>query len=392
MPFSVGSNWDSELVERIVEFPEVHDLYATSAKNVVGGGRPYRNLPKVTNAEMESHMRKVRDAGLSFSFLLNSPSMGGREFVPETMRQVMDTVQWALDSGANYITVAIPYLIELIKERFPDAKIKASYNAKIKSVDVARSFADLGADVICVEQSIHRNFPLLEAIADSVDIPIQVICTVDCLAGCPNMSAMYHMNNTCTLSSTRKDVNKNNRHSVSYCISWCHLMKVLDPERIIKAGFIRPEDLHHYEAVGINQFKLDTRVLTTDHIIDRVRAYSDRRWDGDLKHLLSVFPIGFKTRVSELGQPERKPEENEAFEGFFSLKGGFDFDEMLTIDNRALDGFMDRFVKKPCPPSCTNCSYCAQFAKKSLNWDEKQRWRLIDILQNYRTSLMAGER
>jgi len=392
MPFSIGSNWDNELVDRLSEFDEVADLYATSAKSVVGGGRPYRNLPRVSRTEMETHIRRVRDSGRSFSFLLNAPTMGGREFVPEVAGSVMETAAWAVDAGANYLTVAIPYLIELLKSRFPDVKVKASYNAKVNSVQLAKSFAGLGADMICVEQSIHRNFPLLEAIAAGVPTPIQVICTVDCLAGCPNMAAMYHMNNTCILSSDRKQVGRFNRHSVSYCIAWCHLMKLLDPERIIKGGFIRPEDLHYYEAVGINQFKLDTRVLTTDHIIDRVSAYTSRRYDGDLKHLLSVFPIGFKTRLSEL-EPSRRPaEENPAFEAFFSLKGGFDFDEMLYIDNRALDGFLDRFAGQPCPPSCGDCAYCRNWSEKALRWSPEHRERLTAILEKYRAAVFAGER
>jgi collagenase-like PrtC family protease len=286
--------------------------------------------------------------------------------------------------------VAIPYLIELIKGRFPDVLVKASYNAKVRSVEQAVSFERLGADLICVDQSIHRNFPLLKAIAAGVKAPIQVICTVDCLAGCPNMAAMYHMNNTCTLSSERKQFDRNTRHAVSYCISWCHLMKVVAPERIIKGGFIRPEDLHHYEAVGINQFKLDTRVLTTDHIMERVQAYTSRRYDGDLKRLLSVFPIGFKTRVSELEERPSAPEDDPAFAEFFSLKQRFDFDGMLTIDNRALDGFLERFVGHPCPPSCQGCNYCAAFANKACRWSEDRRNELLRIFESYRGALLEG--
>ena len=61
-----------------------------NSKSVMGAGRP---VPRVlSRAEMEGHFRAAHDAGLTFSYLFNAPTMGGREFLPEVWRKLEEEI------------------------------------------------------------------------------------------------------------------------------------------------------------------------------------------------------------------------------------------------------------------------------------------------------------
>jgi glycine betaine catabolism B len=61
---------------------------------------------------------------------------------------------------------------------------------------------------------------------------------------------------------------------------------------IIKSAWIRPEDLPAYEAMGYTTFKLLERGIPSAELLRRVKAYSERRFDGNLAELLLSY--GFK--------------------------------------------------------------------------------------------------
>jgi collagenase-like PrtC family protease len=387
MALSVGTNWDPEFVRAAARFEGVTDFYGSMARQLIGSGRPYANLPKVTREEVAEHVRLVRSLGRTFTWLMNAPGVGGREVQPDFMKQYLAEVEWLVSIGIEALTLAIPLLIEVTRERFPKLRIKASYNCKICTVDQALAFERLGADELVVHQPLHRDFATLRAVCKAVHVPVQAIPTVDCVRGCPNMSALYHMNNTCAVNSGRVEFGRFSRHGGAYCLGWCQVMKVEHPAEILKGGIIRPEDLACFEEAGVASFKLDTRVHTTPNAIRIVEAYATRRFDGNLVDLASILPLGFKNRSHELDGRPQFGDTDPDYAAFFALKWDFPFSRMLVVDNRKLDGFLERFVSHPCPPSCVGCAHCQTWADRAVTVDQELKERFVRASLTYRKAL-----
>lgn len=387
MRLSVGTNWDPALVEALGQVEQVHDLFGCLPSHVVGHGRPAVSVPQVSRDDIAQHIRQVHRAGMTFTYLLNAPGMGGRQFEPRYRKDILEHLDWLCEIKVDSVTVSITDLAQLIVERYPRLNVKISHNSYVRTLEQALIFQELGASMITLHQTATRNFHLMAKLTGNLSIPLQIICTIDCMPGCPN-SIGYHMSATSTLSSTRALPDQHNRHSSGYCFSWCHLKKLEKPEEILKGGFVRPEDLPAYEQAGIHEFKLDTRVLTTAHILDRVRAYSSGSYDGDLKRLLSVFSLGYKTRAGgQMGTGTAGTGQGQP-EVFFELGSHVDFDAVLNLDNSALEHFLEMFRETGCNMDCESCNYCVFFAQEAMNWNEPERDKIVALLTDYRTWLL----
>ncbi len=82
------------------------------------------------------------------------------------------------------------------------------------------------------------------------------------------------------------------------CVLWCREQKRLDLVNLVRADFIRPEDLDRYRALGVHHFKIVDRSCSTEALVERVQAYHKRRWHGDLLELLG--PRGAPPRARRL--------------------------------------------------------------------------------------------
>jgi len=378
----VGTNWDGKVVEE-TSGTEVSDFFASAARTVLGTGRPAENLPDVTRERMAEHVREVHKAGSTFSYLLNAPWADALEFDPDVRRELLEEMDWLLSLGVDYVVLAIPYLMELARANFPSLKIKASYSNRVTSVEHARRLAERGADLICLHQSMMRNFPFLKAVRRELpETKLQLIVDVSCIPHCPSSYSFHHATACPVLSRHRFPASEHGYHSVTYGMSWCHARRLEQPVDLIRGGFIRPEDVYAYEEVGIDSLKLATRPLSTEAILRKVRAYLDRRYDGNLLDIINLVSFGLPDKMYG-----REDEASGAARTYASIKNRFDFEQMVVIDNRALDGFLDHFIRHPCPPSCAGCSVCDRYADKAVTLRPGMVEEFRTLLDDYRLRL-----
>ena len=201
---------------------------------------------------------------------------------------------------------------------------------------------------------------------------------------------MYHMSITHATTVDRPGPRFYARHGGAWCMTWCHhRMRLADSKHLTSGTFIRPDDVPAYERIGITHFKLDTRMFPTDVILDRARAFSERRWEGDLKRMMTTFHLDMvKVRPDKAEELKSRWAELSDGEKILAIGSLIDFDELCYMDNRALDGFLKRFEKAPCPPDCTNCNYCDQFGEKFLQWDEELRRKVMEAIPGFRKWLL----
>jgi collagenase-like PrtC family protease len=189
------------------------------------------------------------------------------------------------DMGVRRVTVSTPFLLELVKRRFPEFKVRVGIYAQVDTPRRARYWEGLGADAIVLESfSINRNFRRLAAIRQAVRCDLELIANHVCLMNCPMQT--YHQNGFAHASDDTRTL------FIDYCFLRCSRLRLTDPSQFIKAAWIRPEDLAVYEALGYTTFKLLERGIPSAELLRRVKAYSERRFDENLAELLLSY--GFK--------------------------------------------------------------------------------------------------
>ena len=149
------------------------------------------------------------------------------------------------------------------------------------------------------------------------------------------------------------------------CVLWCREQKRLDPVNLVRADFIRPEDLNRYRALGVNRFKIVDRSCSTEALVQRVQAYHRRRWDGDLLELLG--PRGAPPRTRRLPVLDALRHLG-LRRGIALLRRAPDLiDPTLpwVVDNSALENLL---LPAGCRATdCDACGHCARVAARAVH-------------------------
>jgi collagenase-like PrtC family protease len=354
-----------------VKLPVV-DIYGTAPHSVVGSGRPSIILQDVNEEEIIEHISKVHKNKMTFSYVLNAPCMNNMEYDPHYHKELLKYLQWISDIGADNIIVTIPFLIQLIKEQFPKLKVRVSTISQVNSVNRAKFYESLGADEITPDVMINRDFKTLEKIRKTVKCKIVLLCTDGCLYQCP--FRIYHYN---ILGHASQTYQQFERHYIEYPILSCSSIKYSNPTEAIKCRWIRPEDLSHYEAIGINSFKIAGRIMPTSWIVRSVKAFSSRKYEGNLIDIIEGFS-------NSMAESDRVPEEG------FKETLGKESRGKLFIDNTKLDGFIDFFKKQNCVAMCDDCNYCSEWAKKVVTLDKEEAGKYIESVQGYMKDILTS--
>lgn len=186
-----------------------------------------------------------------------------------------------------------------------------------------------------------------------------------------------------------------------------------------RANWIRPEDLPRYEKLGYTNFKIVERNTPTSILALRLKAYAGRRYDGNLLDLVQnyAYPKAAFTKKDEdyfslkrLAKYFLKPSEVNLlrfsevmkFGKLLSMLYPREAENPVQVDNRALDGFLDRFeAGQGCEAlDCETCRYCHEWAQKAVHiepeWRRKMSHSFDDLLgqlhdgsmwETYRSSL-----
>jgi len=317
---------------------------------------------------------------------MNSPDLWGKAGDREFERRFLAEVEWAAKAGANRIILALPYLIGLVKKNFPGLAVKASSALQTVTVRQALELERLGVDMICLHPSRNRDFALIRNLSNEISVPLQAIADVHCVPGCPFSATLYHSAACAVHSSDLHSPSARQQHAVTYCTSWCHEAKLREPVDLIRYPFIRPEDREVYRMAGVAQLKLATRPLNTALILARVTAFARGRHDGNLLDVVNVFPAFTQSARQE--RASSATDDGVERPDLPLPRPGIE--EVIYMDNRALDGLLERFLDRPCPPGCEGCRHCHEFARKAISVDEQAAGELADQLAAYRRKLVDG--
>jgi collagenase-like PrtC family protease len=165
----------------------------------------------------------------------------------------------------------------------------------------------------------------------------------------------------------------------------------MDPVELLKSPWIRPEDIRHYEAVGYEHFKITERFKRTPLLLENVRAYENRRYDGNLLDLFTLPRKGAFTPI-HLGyfiQPEHVN-----IMKVSELEKVFDLEvrELVQLDNKKLEGFIEHFKNEDCNrTSCSQCKYCETVFERVAVVKKKEVEQAAQKVRNFSEKLVSGE-
>lgn len=387
MDFVVACNWDDALID-VAKEHRVSELFGKLSQDFVGGGRPAAFLPAISRRRARRYIRKVLDAGMQFNYLLNGTTMGLQELTRSGQKELHKLLEWAYESGVRRFSVAIPYIAAILRRKYPDVEIVVSIVSRVESVETALQWQEIGADAIVLFN--NKDFSLIKALKRDTRLKVEVTANLSCLGGCSQ--AGYHAN-TDSLSSNKAGLGL---YSIPICEVRCNYLKVNEPRRIVAAQWMRPCDLHVYEAAGVDRLKFVDRLSTTEQLDRILRAYRSGTYDGNLAELIPGYRQG---RVDQYVSPAKMGRMVAALlrPDLYNISKARTFLNRskppgIIIDGEALDGYLERFLAQDCKHvSCDACGWCARYAKNAIRFDEEERQRYLEGARRNLDDLETGD-
>ena len=227
----------------------------------------------------------------------------------------------------------------------------------------------------------------MSSMREELKLPLIVNASAAALRQDPHHGNLSLANSSGSLSSPRLEDDVFGLIAETYYFGYQVLLGVNSPESLLMAGFIRPEDLAVYERIGLDHFRLDTAGLSTGEIVELLKAYAGYRFDGNLAGMIPFFrcPIhGSTLRFVDLL-------EDQELAGL--LRGLLDpvlIQSLVQVDNRKLNGFIEKFDARTCPPSCNDCDWCADWAKRALKVNPEAANRYRKLFERFSLILEEG--
>lgn len=372
--FTMPINWQEDYFDAI-NFDGVVELYGKIREDFMGGGKSSMAQAEPSKRQVKEVIARTHQKGMEFNYLLNTTCIGNLEFTAKGYKEIRKTLDWLASINVDTVTVAMPFILEIIKKHYPQFKVNISTQAGVNSLEKAKYWEELGADMITLSHvEMNRNFREIKRITDNCKCGFQLIANMICKRGCPYVT--LHGNFNAHSSQTWA---KTNRYNIDYYFVSCLSKSFSDPLTVIKSNWIRPEDTGIYESLGIQRFKIAERGLDSSSLALIIEAYRNGFYDGNLMDLIptmskyvflekrnywktmkELFRISF-INVFKLLEILKKTEELKKSESYYTGLG-------LYVDNKKLDGAIEYFIKKDCMSgSCNGCSYCEKLVKNAIS-------------------------
>ncbi len=387
MKLTIPFNGQEDLIPQLTSYSEVFEVYGKLTSDFVGGGKHSFQTPSITKRKLAYNVKIAHKQGLEFNYLLNSSCLNNAELTIKGQRKIAQLMDWLVSMGIDSVTIAVPYLLELIKKRYPSLKVYVSVLAGVNSFRKAKYWENIGANRIALlNVDVNRNFPLLVQIRNNVDCELSLILNSNCLYECP-----MHAYHGITASHASQSGHISKGFVIDYCRIVCRYRQIIEPVNFIKSSWIRPEDVARYEKIGINCFKIIDRGMNTKTILSIVEAYTKRDYSGNL---LDLFPDPTKSINSGWRNlyPKIRYFLRPGIVNIFRLRKFADLlPNPFHIDNKELNGFIDNIITKECYRTlCKDCGYCEEVAAKVVKIDSPLYETIVTNYKKCLDDLISG--
>lgn len=352
--------YDSNYIDEIIALNEnckvtscyIYEVYGSLHEDIIGNLRPSYSIKEIDIKQLQDYIQLLHSYNIQFDYVINSTLFPIPIGAHVRTNDVLSFLSKLIEIGVDSFTVSNPYLIMLIKRFFPQIMVNASICNKISTLHQIKEFEDIGVDCIVLDRDINRKFKLLKKMHSYANVSLKLLCNSPCLYQCVNLQ--YHSNFSSFLSTTHKYENSLIQHNVSnvhktpFCLYYCANKLFSSPIEHLKSQWIRPEDLHYYQKIGINLFKLDGRDKSTGYMLEVVKAYLHQKFEGNFLYLLHSSYARYVENI-------------QCDKSYNSMIQEW----KIGIDNRMLDKFIEQIYNKQedCDGLCDSCVICSHFAR-----------------------------
>ncbi len=277
----------------------------------------------------------ARQNGLKLDLLINATCYGEKSFTAEWRRTLVNAIKWLNERGVKpeIVTTTSPFAAKVIKEVYPEIEIRASVNLKIGSL-LAMEYVEDTYDSFYMSRDFQRDLPTLKMFSEWCSAHGKKLCMLansGCLRNCP--SQVFH--ETLLAHGFHRSANEVLRMKSEATLCWNQIVEKKHFEEVLRATWVRPEDLHHY-APFVEVFKISTRNHPAPAEI--LHAYATGHFDGNLMNILDPS-------YSEPLAPK-------------------------MIDNSAFpEDWVTGGIAGACAVNCTHCGKCTAVLEKVLKDD-----------------------
>ena len=165
---------------------------------------------------------------------------------------------------------------------------------------------------------------------------------------------------------------------------FCQKKELEDLSEYIKSPWVRPEDIIYYEKIGIENFKITERDFPTDELVKRVKAYTEKSFNGNLLELIQGHGVVENKKVQF--QKQNVNTRTEIYSEIKRVRGlcvPRECERHIYIDNKKLDGFIKFFISGNCTGKCEQCGYCKKIAKKCIETNDEVRNYLLKLYNKF---------
>lgn len=389
MILNVSYNNDVNLAKEIPVSEDVQvNLVGAANQDIVGSDRPVFLLKKTNDKELEQAVEICNKRSVGFIYALDGTCTGNREFTRKWQKQFKRRLTYLHKIGIQQFRFSNPYLLQRARHILGDkVQLHVSRNALIDSPKRALYWQEMKADSITVNFFLNRNFNVLQSIAKTVDVPINLTLNAPCILGCPFEN--YH-GMEASHSSSSFDTKGN--FLLDYCALKCVDIKFSRTKELLKIPFIRPEDLKVYEDMGISSFEIMDRKKSTEWLVKVTNVYLNRSFRGNMMDLLPNPML--KEADSYTTKPRMKYFIKPWHINVSKLKRFKDISlTQVEIPNDKLDGFIDFFKENDCDSlKCSECKYCEDkfenIGKAQLEENQKSVENIRALISDLETGAM----
>ena len=228
-----------------------------------------------------------------------------------------------LEVGIPVITVGTLELCRFVKKFYPEFHIVMSITYGTNSKKKLRKVESAKADSVYLDGVfVNRNFKLLRSLVRLSKIECKLYANMSCISHCPVVNKHYKV-----FAGPQSDLTRLKNDAF---FAGCSLIKLKKPIEWIQMPWIRPEDMHHYEA-WFDVVKLATRMHNRPRRV--LGSYIRGKTTGNLL---------------DLTEP-----------GFGSLLPGG-----ILESHRFPEDWFDKTTT--CNRKCHNCDYCRDVFQDAL--------------------------
>lgn len=237
---------------------------------------------------LEEELAFIIKNGIKLDLLLNANCYGEAAISTGLSDEVVALLEHLAHIGCypEIITTASPFIAHIVKTNCPDVEIRSSVNMRIGTMQ-AMEYAQEFFDSFYIQRDFQRDPSYVQEIRQWCAVHNKKLCMLansGCLRFCPSQT--FHDNLIAHSSNAErmKNVPDWNPH-----ICWQLYQDFSHFVEILKATWIRPEDIQRYDGL-VDVVKLATRQHSHPRMV--IGAYTDGAYEGNL---LDILEPGFSS-------------------------------------------------------------------------------------------------